>query len=112
MPKWGFAVVEAETAKDGETPDQKLKAFQRLQTEIREKEGRGVTATFGGDRQDAIVWPKSARIVEVRPLRRLYGYPLVTEFDLYIQVTADTERELTQAFKFLDRHCSVEGYTG
>jgi hypothetical protein len=108
---WGFAVVESETVRGGgETPEQKRDAFERLQKEIEAKSGRDVTATFGADRRDALSWPVSAHIEEVHLIKRLFGYPQVTEFDLYLRVTAKTEGELTQAFRFLDRHCGVEGY--
>ncbi len=111
MPVWGFAVVESEIG-GYETPQQKRDAFLRLQREIIAKDGKGIGATFGAAPQDALTWPQSARITAVKLVRRLFGYPLVPEFDLYLEVTADDDRELAQAFRFLDRHCSVEGYTG
>ncbi len=105
----GFALVEFETpTKDLETAAQKLDAFKQLKEEIERKGGRGVTSSFG--EREVIHWPESARMGDPFLIRRLYGFPKVPEFSLYVQVTANAETELTKAFRFLDRHCHVEGY--
>jgi hypothetical protein len=111
MPKtrkgyWGFALVEFEKMEGGETPEQKLHAFKQLQRDIVGKKGK-VKATFGSE---VVKWPESARIQDVKKIKRLYGFQTVPVFSLYIRVKAKDEFDLGQAFRFLDRHCHVEGY--
>lgn len=57
-------------------------------------------------------WPRSARIVRLHEVRRIYsGAPGYPKFHAFVELIADSKRQLERAFTTLERFTHVEGYS-
>jgi hypothetical protein len=57
-------------------------------------------------------WPRSARIVRLHKVSRIYPRaPKYLKFHAFVELIADSKRQLERAFTILERFTHVEGYS-
>lgn len=65
-----------------------------------------------GPHQPLIRWPSATYISKVEAIKRLHGRETYPEFQIYVEIVAESWRQLRDAFHYLEHYCGVEGYGG
>lgn len=119
--KWGFALIELPVVarvgqrhvSEYEDRERRIDAEQGALLELQKliTQGKVPSIPWPGH-HTAHTWPLGVTISEVKIITRLYGRQTYPVFQHFVELEADSEQQLQQAFEYLEHYCGVEGYGG